>query len=62
MDILQNSTFAWWQVVLFKLSVATFGIAIGVYWQNVFLPYLTALLVVAVVSGLYVGYVWFKQH
>lgn len=62
MDILKNSTFTWWQVGLFKLSVVTFGIAIGTYWQDVFLPYLTALLVVAVVSGLYVGYVWFKQH
>ena len=62
MDMLKNSTFTWWQVGLFKLSVVTFGIAIGAYWQAVFLPYLTALLVVAVVSGLYVGYVWLKQH
>ena len=62
MDMLKNSTFTWWQVGLFKLSVVTFGIAVGAYWQDLFLPYLTALLVVAVVSGLYVGYIWYKQH
>jgi len=62
MDILRNSTFTWWQIGLFKLSVLTFGIAVGAYWQDVFSPYLTTLLVVAIVSGLYVGYVWFKQH
>ena len=62
MDILKDSTFTWWQVGIFKLSFVPFGIAIGAYWQAVFLPYLTALLVVAVVSGLYVGYVWLKQH
>jgi hypothetical protein len=62
MDILRNSTFTWWQVGLFKLSVLTFGIAVGAYWQDVFLPYLTTLLIIAVASGLYVGYVWFKQH
>ena len=62
MDILKSSTFTWWQIGLFKLSVGTFGIAVGAYWRDVFLPYLTTLLVIAVVSGLYVGYVWIKQH
>ena len=62
MNIFSNSTFTWWQIGLFKLSVLTFGIAIGAYWQDVFLPYFTTLLVVAVVSGLYVAYVYFKQH
>ncbi|TAJ15312.1 hypothetical protein EPO56_01210 [Patescibacteria group bacterium] len=62
MNIFKNSTFTWWQIGLFKLSVATFGIAVGAYWQEFFLPYLTVLLTVAVVSGLYVGYIWLKQH
>lgn len=62
MNIFSNSTFTWWQIGLFKLSALTFGIAIGAYWQAVFLPYLTTLLAVAVVSGLYIAYVYFKQH
>ncbi len=62
MDIFKSSTFTWWQVGLFKLSVATFSIAIGAYWRDVFLPYLTTIIVIAVTSGFYVGYVWFKQH
>ena len=62
MNIFTNSTFTWWQIGLFKLSTVTFGIAIGAYWQDAFLPYVMPLLVVAVVSGLYVGYVYFKQH
>ena len=62
MHIFSNSTFTWRQIGLFKLSVLTFGIAIGAYWQDVFLPYFTSLLAVAAVSGLYVAYVYFKQH
>ncbi len=62
MNIFSNSTFTWWQVGLFKLSVLTFGVAVGAYWSEVFSQYLTALLVVAVASGLYVAYVYFKQH
>ena len=62
MNIFSNSTFTWWQVGLFKLSVLTFGVAVGAYWSEVFSKYLTALLVVAVASGLYVAYVYFKQH
>jgi len=62
MNIFSNRTFTWWQIGLFKLSVLTFGIAIGAYWKDVFLPYFTALLVIAVVSGLYVAYVFVKQH
>ena len=62
MNIFSNSTFAWWQIGLFKLSVLTFGIAVGAYWADVFLPYFTPLLIVAAVSGLYVAYVYFKQH
>ena len=62
MNIFSNSTFTWWQTGLFKLSALTFGIAIGAYWPEVFAQYLTALLVIALASGLYVGYVYFKQH
>lgn len=62
MNIFTNSTFTWWQIGLFKLSVVTFGIAVGAYWHEVFRMYLTPLLVVAGVSGIYIGYVYFKQH
>jgi hypothetical protein len=62
MNIFKKSTFTWWQIGLFKLSLLTLGIAIGAYWQETFLPYLTALLVVAIVSGLYIAAVYAKQH
>jgi len=62
MNIFSNSTFTWWQIGLFKLSVLTFGIAVGAYWQEIFSQYLTTLLVVAVLSGIYVAYVWFNQR
>ena len=62
MNIFSKSTFTWWQIGLFKLSVLTFGIAVGASWSEAFSQYITALLAVAVVSGLYVAYVYFKQH
>lgn len=62
MNLFSNSTFTWWQIGLFKLSTVTFGVAVGAYWPDLFAEYITTLLVVAVVSGVYVAYVYFKQH
>jgi hypothetical protein len=61
MNIFKSSTFTWWQLGLFKLSVVTIGIAIGAYWYSVFLPYTVILVAVGLISGVYVGYIWLKQ-
>lgn len=61
MNIFGKGTFTWWQMGLFKLSVITFGVAIGAYWHEVFSQYLTLLLVVAFGAGIYIAYVWMRQ-
>ena len=61
MHIFGKGSFTWWQIGIFKLSLLSLGIVIGAYWQEAFLPYLSALLVVTVVFGAYIAYVWFKQ-
>ncbi|MDP3957894.1 MAG: hypothetical protein Q8Q36_00315 [bacterium] len=57
----RSGSYAWWQFGLFKLSLLSFGIAIGAYWQEVFLPYVAWFVVAGAVFGLYVAYVWIKQ-
>jgi hypothetical protein len=52
---------SWWQVGILKLSLLSIGIAIGAYWQEVFLPYVAWLVVLGVVSGIYIAYIWSKQ-
>ncbi len=62
MSIFSSSTFTWQQIGLFKLSTITFGIAVGTYWQEIFLPHLVPLIMIAIVSGVYVAYVYLRQH
>jgi len=61
MNIFKNYTFSWWQVGIFKLSVLAFGVSIGAYWSSFFSQYITLLIVIAVVSGLYIGYISLKK-
>ncbi|OGG88269.1 hypothetical protein A2592_00130 [Candidatus Kaiserbacteria bacterium RIFOXYD1_FULL_42_15] len=62
MNFFKDTTFSWLQIGAFKLSTIFFGVVIGAYWSEIFMPYLTLLLAVAVISGLYVGMVWFRQQ
>lgn len=61
MNIFGKGEFTWWQMGLFKISVLALGVAIGAYWSEIFLPYLTALFTVVIVFGVYIAYVWFRQ-
>lgn len=54
-------TFQWWQVSVFKISMAAFGVALGAYFAEFFLQYLTAVIVVFLVTAAYISYVWLKQ-
>lgn len=51
----------WWQVGIFKLSLLSAGVAIGAYWPQVFAPYISALVIIAVIAGLYTWYTWSKE-
>lgn len=61
MNILKSFTLNWWQLGIFKITVLAFGIAIGTYWHEFFSAYLPILILIAVVCGLYIASVWWKQ-
>ena len=62
MDIFKPSTLSWWQVGLVKVCLLSLGIAIGAYWQEVFLPYVSILVAVGIALGVYLAVVAFRQH
>jgi hypothetical protein len=61
MGIFKSRTFKWWQIAIFKLALLSVGAAIGAYWNEFFGANLTALIVIAVVAGIYTAYVSSKQ-
>lgn len=61
MNIFGKGTFTWWQMGIFKIALLSLGIAIGAYWHGVFSQYLATLLTIAVVSSVYIAYVWFRR-
>jgi hypothetical protein len=61
MNIFKSFTLKWWQVVLFKLSLISFGIILGVYFQAFFLQWIVFVTILFVLAGLYITTVWWKQ-
>lgn len=61
MNIFKTFTLTWWQTGVFKLALLAIGIAVGAYWSDLFLPYLTSIIVIAVITTAYVTYIWIKQ-
>ena len=54
-------SYRWWQMGLFKLALLSFGVAIGAYWQAVFLPYVSILVAIGFVLGLYIAIISFQK-
>jgi hypothetical protein len=61
MNILQSTTFTWWQLGMLKWAVLCIGIAIGANFAMVFIPYVVPLIVIGLTLGLYLGLVWMKN-
>jgi hypothetical protein len=62
MNIFRNYTLTWWQIGIFKLALLSLGVAIGSYWANTFLPYIPVLIALALVLGIYIAFVSFRQR
>lgn len=62
MDFFRNYIFTWWQVGILKLALLSLGIAIGSFFANTFLPYFTVLIALALVLGIYIAFVSFRQR
>ncbi len=50
-----------WQIGLLKAAFLALGIAIGSCWPEVFLPYITELIVLTLILGIYLAIVYFRQ-
>lgn len=61
MSLFKTTWWKWWQIGILKLCVLSFGIVIGSYWPEIFLPYLTELLILTIALGIYVSVVYFRQ-
>jgi hypothetical protein len=61
LNLFKTFTFKWWQAAVFKVGMLGTGIVIGAYWHALFGGYLQLLIILAVVSLVYVSYVWWKQ-
>ncbi len=48
------------QILIFKTSLIFIGIAVGAYWSDFLLPYLPYFVMVGLIFGIYIFYVWFK--
>lgn len=62
MDIFRNYTFTWWQVGILKLALLSLGVAIGSYFANTLLPYFPVLIILALMLGIYIAFVSFRQR
>jgi len=57
-----DKTMNWWQIGLFKLSLISFGIIIGVYWFGFFMEWLSILWILFLVPAAYLLYIfWLKD-
>jgi hypothetical protein len=61
MNIFKDFTLKWWQAGIFKLVQLSLGIIIGSTWPELFKGWTPLLFLIFLISGGYVGYVWWKQ-
>lgn len=61
MTIFRSYTFSWWQVGIFKLALLSIGAIIGSYWNEFFVSNMTVVVIVAIIAGLYSGYIAITQ-
>ena len=61
MNIFKDFTLKWWQAGIIKIVVLSLGIIIGSTWPELFKGWTPFLCLVFLISGGYVGYVWWKQ-
>jgi hypothetical protein len=61
MDLFKSFTLKWWQGGLFKLSMISLGIILGVYFQTFFLKWIVIVTIIFIVPAIYLFRLWWRQ-
>ncbi len=61
MHVFRSYTFSWLQIGIFKFAMITIGLAIGAYWHELVREYIRAIVVIAIVTSAYIGYITLQQ-
>lgn len=61
MNPFKPTSFTWWQLGMLKWATLFFGLGIGSLWPEFFAPYAKMLIAVAVIAGIYLGFVWMRN-
>jgi hypothetical protein len=61
MNLFKSFTLKWWQGSLYKVSMISLGIIVGVYWQAFFLQWIVIVTLIFIVPVLYLLRVWWRQ-
>ena len=61
MHLFTSYRFTWWQIAIFKTSMISLGLAAGAHFSEFVVPYVLPLIVLAVATGVYTGYVAIRQ-
>jgi hypothetical protein len=61
LNIFKTLRLHWYEAVILKIAILSFGILIGANWPTIVLDWATPLLIVAVVTSLYAILVWWKE-
>ncbi len=61
MGIFKTVQLRWWQGSIFKVSMASFGILIGIYFNEFFSKLTLFLWIIFLITAAYLAYVWWKQ-
>jgi hypothetical protein len=61
LNIFKTLKLHWYEAMILKIAILSFGILIGANWPGIVLDWATPILIVAVVASLYAILVWWKE-
>ena len=51
----------WWQTALLKISMFSFGVFVGVAWEEFLIDWVNAFFILFLLPAIYLVYVWNKK-
>lgn len=60
-NIFKTVRLRWFEIAVFKVGLLALGVAVGAYWSDFFVDYVTALVDTAAIALIYILYVWVRQ-